>query len=200
MKSPRGVWVVKLGGSLQRDAWLSRWLDVLATAGRGHVCIVPGGGAFADAVREAQSQWGFDDLAAHNMAILAMAQTGLMLCALNRALRPARDLGAVAHRLAAGDTPVWLAQDMLREQPDEWTSWEVTSDSLALWLAARLQAGRLVVVKSCPIDPTRSLPQLAEQGVLDQRFASLAAGAPMPMHVVPHTALDDFEAELMAAP
>ena len=76
------MWIVKLGGSLSRDARLPRWLRMLAELGRGRVVVVPGGAAFADAVRAAQGHWGFDDLTAHNMAVLAMAQTAHMLHAL----------------------------------------------------------------------------------------------------------------------
>jgi aspartokinase-like uncharacterized kinase len=194
-----GMWVVKLGGSLQHDPSLPRWLETLANAGRGRVCVVPGGGAFADQVREAQAATGFSDVVAHNMAVLAMAQMGLMLCGLNRALQPARsesEIAAVAHE---GSTPVWLPLDLLREGPDELTTWDVTSDSLALWLANRLNAERLVVVKSCAIDPELSLAQLSEQGVLDRRFATMAASATMPIQVLEHTALAEVSVHLSSA-
>ena len=73
------MWVVKLGGSLCEQAPetspLRDWLDLLVCEGAGRVVIVPGGGKFADAVRGAQAQWCFDDLTAHNMALLAMSQT-----------------------------------------------------------------------------------------------------------------------------
>ncbi|NIR60629.1 MAG: hypothetical protein GWO02_14520, partial [Gammaproteobacteria bacterium] len=83
------MWVVKVGGSLARCASLGRWIDVLATEGAGRVVLVPGGGVFADAVREAQARWGFNDVTAHRMAVLAMEQTGLMLAGLRGDLVPA---------------------------------------------------------------------------------------------------------------
>ena len=71
-----------------------------------------------------------------------------------------------------------------RERPDELTNWNVSSDSLALWLAHRLNAERLIIVKSCELDAGLSLQQCTEAGVLDQRFASLAEGAAFPIDLV----------------
>ena len=48
--------------------------QTLARLGGGRVTLVCGGGAFADVVRQAQGHWGFVDLSAHNMAVLAMLQ------------------------------------------------------------------------------------------------------------------------------
>ena len=187
--------VVKLGGSLQRDPWLPRWLAALTRAGC-PVCVVPGGGAFADQVRVAQAHWRFDDLAAHNMAVLAMAQAGQLMCGLNSALKPAAREGDIGPILRAGGTPVWLALDLLRERADELTTWDASSDSLALRLALRLEAARLVVVKSCAVDAGLSLARLSEQGVLDRRFPAMAAEATMPIRVIERGALGEFEAEL----
>ncbi|HCC82688.1 MAG TPA: delta 1-pyrroline-5-carboxylate synthetase, partial [Methylophaga sp.] len=74
------MYVVKLGGSLYHTAELKSWLTLLEqTALNESVVIVPGGGPFADMVRQAQQLHKFDDQHAHHMAILAMAQYGLML-------------------------------------------------------------------------------------------------------------------------
>ena len=141
------MWIVKLGGSLSRDARLPRWLQMLAELGGGRVVVVPGGAAFADAVRAAQGHWGFDDLTAHNMAVLAMAQTAHMLHALEPRLVLVTDEDAIRRAQHAGQAVLWMPLSLLRDAPDIITTWEVTSDSLALWLARRLNAERLVVVK-----------------------------------------------------
>ena len=151
------MWVIKLGGSLTEQAPdasdLSNWLQMLAQAGAGRVVIVPGGGRFADAVRQAQAQWGFDDLAAHNMAVLAIAQTAHLLCSLNPALVRCdreQDLEGV---LKQGSVALWSPIELQSDRADADTTWDVTSDSIALGLALRLGASRLVVVKSCAVDP-----------------------------------------------
>lgn len=175
------MWVVKLGGSLALEPQLAAWLQMLATHGAGRVTVVPGGGAFADAVRLAQAHWCFDDLAAHNMAVLAMAQMALMLQALEPRLSPATGDVNIRRMLHEGRTALWMPLALMREQADEFTNWDVTSDSLALWLARRLHAERLVLVKACAIDHRLSLPAQAEAGVVDARFADWARDAAFPI-------------------
>jgi 5-(aminomethyl)-3-furanmethanol phosphate kinase len=96
------MWVVKLGGSLARDPRLVNWLRMLAEFGAGRVTVVPGGATFADTVRQSQAHWGFDDLAAHNMAVLAMAQTAHMLHALEPRLVLAANDSAIRQALHGG--------------------------------------------------------------------------------------------------
>lgn len=178
------MWVVKLGGSLSRDALLPRWLDLLAECGGGRVIVVPGGGAFADQAREAQAWWQFSDLAAHNMAVLGMAQTGLLMQALCPALHTASGEAELRAVLQRGHTALWLPLELLRAAPDELTHWGVSSDSLALWLAERLHAERVIVVKSCALEPGRTLQQLGEDGVLDAAFGARARGAAFPIELL----------------
>lgn len=192
------MWVVKLGGSLQSDPpLLRRWLELLGTLGRGRVVIVPGGGPFVDQVRASQTGWGFDDLCAHNMAILGMGQSALLLRSLYPSLQLAGRDADVRRALRAGKTALWMPLELLREQPDELTSWDVTSDSLALWLAMRLNAERLVVVKSCEVDGTAGVASLVERGILDGRFAVLADRAGCGIHLVPKGRLDDVQTLLV---
>jgi len=55
----------------------------------------------------------------------------------------------------------------------------VTSDSLAAWLAARISAARLVLVKACAIAPhaTRDARALAAAGVVDASFPRFVGAA-----------------------
>ena len=191
------MWVVKLGGSLNADPALPAWLDLLVQCGGGRVTVVCGGGAFADEVRRAQSHWQFDDLSAHNMAVLAMAQTGYLAHGLNPALQIARSKADIRRVLHAGKTALWLPFEAQRDRPDEHTNWELTSDSIALDLARRMNAERLIVVKSCAIDAGASLARLSETGVVDPRFAALASGAAFPIDVVHHDELAQVRALLL---
>ena len=190
------MWIVKLGGSLCADPVLPQWLDLLAQLGGGRVTLVCGGGTFADEVRRLQSHWLFNDLAAHNMAVLAMAQTAYQLNAMNPALHLASSRSDIRRVLHKGQTALWLPFELQREQPDAQTNWEVTSDSLALDLARRLNAERLVVIKSCRIEPKATLAQLSEEGVVDKRFASLAEGAAFPIEILHKDELDAMRALL----
>ena len=178
------MWIVKLGGSLAQDARLPAWLKMLAELGGGRVVVVPGGAAFADAVRASQAHWHFDDLAAHNMAVLAMGQTALMIQALEPRLTLATQDEQIRRALHAGRAAVWMPLSVLRDAPDALTSWDVTADSLALWLANRLNAERLVIVKSCVVNPQHGIAELSASGVLDVRFAEWARTADFPIDVV----------------
>jgi aspartokinase-like uncharacterized kinase len=191
------MWVVKLGGSLAHDPRVVLWLALLAELGGGRVTVVPGGGVFADAVRASQKHWQFPDLAAHNMAVLAMAQTGHLFHALEPRLTLAADEAAIRRALHAGQTALWLPLAALRDAPDLLTSWEVTSDSLALWLARALNAERLVVVKACRVAPGSTFAELAAQGVLDQRFDAWSRDAPFPIEVVECDAMEHVRDTLL---
>lgn len=159
--------VVKLGGSLAQSPHLIEWLEALA-AGKGSAILVAGGGPFADAVRLAQQQRPFDNAVAHRMAILAMEQFGLMLTALCPSLKPATSRSEIAAIRRSGQVPVWLPGRMTLGRPDIAESWDVTSDSLAVWLAAVLGLTHAVLVKSAtlPHEPTGAA-QLARVGIVD---------------------------------
>jgi aspartokinase-like uncharacterized kinase len=174
LAQPR-LWVVKLGGSLAHSPQLKRWLAVLAGAG-GAVVIVPGGGPFADQVRVLQKRRRFDDATAHHMALLAMEQYGCMLAGLQQGLRAAASRAEIARARRAGLTAVWMPTRMVLADPAIAASWDITSDSLAAWLAGELGADRLVLVKSVAVAEARvPAAVLARRGVVDPAFPSYLA-------------------------
>ncbi|MFL9961845.1 aspartate kinase [Paraburkholderia sediminicola] len=164
------MWVVKIGGSLSHDPTLRHWLTELCEVGGGRVVIVPGGGDFADKVRQYQSEWRFDDLAAHNMCLLAMTQYALLMQGVLPELVLASSEAKIRRTLRDGHVAVWVPTALMRDTPDAMSNWDTTSDSLAAWLSTMLNAERLVVVKSCPIAADDPLDTLAAAGVVDRRF------------------------------
>jgi aspartokinase-like uncharacterized kinase len=139
--------VVKVGGGLAREAGddaLRALCAAIGAAGARHeLLVVPGGGAFADAVRAHDRRFGLSEQAAHRMAILAMDQFGWLLCELIPAAMPTRDVGE------RSGVPVLLPAVLMERAPLP-ASWTVTSDSIAAWVADVAGAGRLVLVK--PVD------------------------------------------------
>ena len=95
-------------------------------------------------MREADRRFALPAATSHHMAVLGMEQFGWLLSDLIPGAECRDDLAAAA-RLAAGRTaflrPAGLALEGLP------ASWEVTSDSIAAWVARRVNAGRLVLVK-----------------------------------------------------
>jgi len=136
--------VVKVGGGLGAGAGddaLRALCTTLGELGERHpLLVVPGGAWFADAVREADRRFALSAATSHRMAVLGMEQFGWLLTELiPGAVR------STAARAAAGRTtvlaPAALDLDGLPE------SWQVTSDSIAAWVAGQAGAGRLVLVK-----------------------------------------------------
>lgn len=186
----RRCWVVKLGGSLAEWPDLRRWVGLLAMPGPVDLVVVPGGGPFADQVRAAQARWKFPGPVAHRMAVLGMEQYALMLCGLSRGrLVPAERPASIRAVLRAGRTPVWSARalvfDDARRSRTIAESWDMTSDSLAAWLARRLRADHLVLVKSARV-PGRcaGLRALASAGLVDAAFPRYAAAGRFGVSVV----------------
>ena len=175
--------IVKLGGSHALATHLKDWLCALAGCG-GRVVIVPGGGPFADVVRQTQPVIGFDDRAAHRMALLAMEQFATAICSLEPTFVLATSRHAIEAAIRLDRTAVWLAARMALAAADLPASWDLTSDSLAAWLAHRLGARFLVLVKHAGpfLGECLEATKLAAQGVVDPLFpkylrASLAEGA-----------------------
>jgi 5-(aminomethyl)-3-furanmethanol phosphate kinase len=132
---------------------------------------VPGGGPFADQVRALQKRRRFDDGAAHHMALLGMEQYGRMLAALQPGLQPAASRADIVRARRAGRAAVWMPTRMVLADPAIAASWNITSDSLAAWLAGKLGATRLVLVKSVALaDGSATASDLARRGIVDPAF------------------------------
>lgn len=125
-------YVVKLGGSLMEHA--PKLARVLKSSGM-NITIVPGGGLFADSVRELE----LDDESSHWMAILAMEQYGYYLRSLGLSLQEkiSREKGV----------RVLLPYQCLKDEDPLPHSWDVTSDTIAAWIAGILDCP-LVLLKS----------------------------------------------------
>lgn len=171
------MWVVKLGGSLLGTPELAHWLELFAHYSDGQIVIVPGGGIFADAVREAQARSHCSDEVAHRLAVMAMDQYGVLLAGLNPALVTARSELEIAERGWQHRAIIWLPSAMVASDETIPANWQVTSDSLAAWLAAKLSAEHLLLVKSRRPDtaPT-SAESLMTSAIVDAQFGDFIAG------------------------
>jgi aspartokinase-like uncharacterized kinase len=144
------VTVLKVGGGLAREAGddaLRVLCRTIGEAGARHdLLVVPGGGGFADAVRDHDARFALRAATAHRMAILAMEQLGWLLCDLLPDAVPCTDLASARDAAAHRATPVLLPAAMLAGDPLP-VSWDVTSDSIAAWVAGAALAARLVLLK-----------------------------------------------------
>ena len=175
--------LVKLGGSHALSPHLKDWVEEIAACGR--VVVVPGGGPFADAVRKAQPRMGFDDRAAHRMAILAMEQYACALASLDRRFLLSATVDAMWLDLDRERVSVWLPAEMVLAESEIPRSWDVTSDSLAAWLAGQMRAPRLVLVKHGEWrGGTIAATELVAQGVVDAAFPNFLARSRTPACLV----------------
>jgi aspartokinase-like uncharacterized kinase len=153
--------VVKLGGAVLAAEPLAALSGIPRN---GSTLVVPGGGPFADTVRAVDARLGLGDDAAHWAAILAMDQYAYALAALVHGatlVHEPRDLPL------ADDTanlPVLAPYQWLRAVDPLPHSWDVTSDSIAAWVAGAVGAERLLLVK--PVS----------DGGVDKYFACVRAG------------------------
>lgn len=136
--------VIKIGGSLQVDHGALRKLcrTIKDISNRYDLLIVPGGGKFVDLVRKLQMEHGFSDPVAHKMAILGMDLYGLML----HDLIDGSGLTYVPKAKARGCS-IFLPYRTLSRSKELESTWEVTSDSIAVWVAAKIGCKKLLLVK-----------------------------------------------------
>ena len=141
--------VVKVGGGLlKRDGDLDRTLAAITSIAKEHrLLIVPGGGPFADAVRAIDKQVHLSDDAAHWMAILAMDQYAHVLAERLKGSAVIEDPRAIGMVLKAGHIPVLAPSRWMRAADPLPHSWDVTSDSIAAWVAGEVAAPRLILIK-----------------------------------------------------
>ena len=136
--------VVKLGGAVLAKG-------PLAALGRipcdGRTLIVPGGGPFADTVRAVDERLGLGDDAAHWAAILGMDQYAYALAAHVRGVKLVHQPRDLPRADETPGLPVLAPYQWIRAVDPLPHSWDVTSDSIAAWVAGGVGATRLLLVK-----------------------------------------------------
>ena len=141
--------VIKVGGGLLEHAdHLQRVIDAIDEVSRtSRVVVVPGGGPFADAVRRVDDRFALTDDAAHWMAILGIDQYAHLLASriASGVVVSGREQIESAHR--SGQIPVLAPSAWLEAADPLPHSWDVTSDSIAAWVADELGAARLMLIK-----------------------------------------------------
>ncbi len=122
--------IIKLGGSLIQNARrIVKDLKEYTKSTGESILIVPGGSIFADLVRKVNPS----QEAAHWMAILAMEQYGYYLA-------DGTDVKLTDRLENTNETFILLPYNLLKNNDELPHTWDVTSDTIAAWVALKLKA------------------------------------------------------------
>jgi aspartokinase-like uncharacterized kinase len=140
--------VIKVGGSLAEYPENLRLLchKLAGLAKKYMLIVVPGGGRFADVVREFDNRFALSCNRAHSMAVLAMDQFGFLLSNITPNSRVFHLLKNAKKLSKAEMVPIFLPSRLMFEEDPLENSWDATSDSIAAYVAKRVNAGKLVLV------------------------------------------------------
>jgi 5-(aminomethyl)-3-furanmethanol phosphate kinase len=154
--------IVKVGGGLlSRAGAFELVTGALAAFGKGRLLlVVPGGGPFAQAVRELVRRVKVGEDAAHWMAVLGMDQYAHALTERTAGAVLVEQLPEIYAALDAGRVPVLAPYRWLRAADPLPHSWSATSDSVAAWIAGAVGAKRMVLIKPVKAETSKMVDPL----------------------------------------
>ena len=183
------VAVLKLGGSLLDLADLPDRLRAVAAMLAGdQPILICGGGVAADAVRRWHDAHGLSEEQSHWLAMDSIRLNQRLLLTLMPELELVSNRAAAESAWRRGRVPLLdlmsfvsieeTAPDVTMTLPH---SWDVTSDSLAGWVAVRWPASRLVLLKSAELpiaESDWSFRAAADFGMVDAHCPTLGPDLP----------------------
>ena len=184
--------VIKIGGGLSAvPGALDAVCTTVSELGRTQrIVVVPGGGPFADQVRAFEASHVLTADAAHWMAILAMDQYAHVLTERILGAAMVEDPGAIEETIGRAGVAVLAPSRWMRAADVLPHNWQVTSDSVAAFVAGALDAARLVLVKPASVEGATAV---------DPCFRSvLPAG--LPYTLLPWDRIGELARLLEAAP
>jgi 5-(aminomethyl)-3-furanmethanol phosphate kinase len=140
--------VIKVGGSLSiyPEKLRTLCLKLSEISKQQKLIVIPGGGKFADVIRCLDKSFHLSCSTSHRMAILGMDQYGMLLSDLIPGSIITHKLEEIRRFFDLNKLPIFLPSHLLlREDPLE-NSWAVTSDSIAVYIAGRLQVTKVLLV------------------------------------------------------
>lgn len=177
--------VYKLGGSLLTLPDLAERLGQLLESRDERLLLIVGGGTAADLVRRWDERFQIGEECAHWLALQAMAFNERLVQSILPSSRIVNSREEMQRAWELRQIPILCAHNFLvheelslhdaggeaREISPLPHTWVVTSDSIAAWVAIRLNAVSLVLLKSC--DPP---PPSTERGkgAVDEYFRVLS--------------------------
>lgn len=194
------ITVIKLGGSaLKLPRGVDRVRDWLATVEPRGCLLISGGGPAADLVRGWHESGTLTEEASHWLAIAAMGLNARFWaavvpnCRLVASRQEAEAIWKSGLRAVLDPEPFLRAEEVAADASLP-HNWDVTSDSLAAWIAGRWPAEQLVLVKVPPAPIGQRLTDVSRSGQVDSYFPGLAGQLPC----VAWCSLSDASPEVIA--
>jgi aspartokinase-like uncharacterized kinase len=137
------VTVVKIGGSLfpEYTTELCKYL----TKSQEKILLIPGGGIFANAIRQINEVKTFSDDINHWNAIKCMDILGTFIADENKDIIPINHLEDMESIHNLDKIPLLLCYDLMKNEDSLIHSWDITSDSIACWVAHKINAKLLIL-------------------------------------------------------
>ena len=134
-------WIVKLGGSLFPEDAIKL---CKALVGR-KIIVICGGGDFANKIREFDKKNNFSCNSTHKAAILCMDIIGMLLADKVDGAKAVYSLEDAKNLIDEGKLPILLPSRLLEYLDPLEHSWNITSDSISVYISWLLKSKILIV-------------------------------------------------------
>lgn len=156
--------VIKIGGSVVQNNSIKKLCRALNTLIRDYsFVIVPGGGDYADLVRQHYRKYHVSSDTAHWMAILSENILGFFLLEQLTFGIPVFTISEISKAIENSRIPIFMPFQYLFEYDPLPHSWDVTSDSIAAHIAEILHAHKLILLKDVDGIYTHDPKQIAQE-------------------------------------
>lgn len=137
------VTVVKIGGSLFPEH-VNRLCDCFEESEE-KLVLINGGGKLANTLREYDEKYHYSNDANHWTAIDCMDIIGKLIADKNHNIKLITQLNQIDKTHKDGKIPLLLTSKLLKKEDPLIHSWNVTSDSIACWIANKINAKLLIL-------------------------------------------------------
>ena len=160
------MWIIKIGGSWIKNANLIKLIKLLVNLDNQKFIIVPGGGIFADSVREASKLNFLSEDQSHFLALKSTEIFGYMIKSLENRIHITEKINSFKEK------NLWLPSKILKNERNFKKNWESTSDSVATWLYSNISSKGLIFIKSISlgIKNVYKIEALQKKNILDSNM------------------------------
>ncbi|MBD22489.1 MAG: hypothetical protein CL572_02335 [Alphaproteobacteria bacterium] len=160
------MWIIKIGGSWIKNANLIKLIKLLVNLDNQKFIIVPGGGIFADSVREASKLNFLSEDQSHFLALKSTEIFGHMIKSFENRIHTTEKINSFKEK------NLWLPSKILKNERNFKKNWESTSDSVATWLYSNISSKGLIFIKSISlgIKNVYKIEALQKKNILDSNM------------------------------